>query len=74
MGEDYGLILTVPAERADELEMRFQGHFGRPIWRIGSITSEPGLVLVGRGGERVRLEPRGWDAFRGYSKGPGGVP
>ncbi len=63
-GEDYGLILTVPQGRAEELEVRFQERFRRPIWRVGEITCEPGLTLIKGTGERIRIEPHGWDAFR----------
>ncbi len=63
-GEDYGLISTVSKGRAEELEARFQERFGRPIWRIGEITSEPGLTLLKGTGERIRIEPHGWDAFK----------
>lgn len=63
-GEDYGLLFTVPKGRAEELEVRFRERFGRPIWRVGEITSQPGLTLLKVTGERMRIEPYGWDAFR----------
>jgi thiamine-monophosphate kinase len=63
-GEDYGLLLTVPTDRSKELEARFLERFGRPIWRIGETTAEPGMVLVERDGARNPLEPEGWDSFR----------
>lgn len=69
-GEDYGLIFTVSEDRTEELEARFRERFGRPIWRVGEITSEPGLTLLKATGERIRIEPHGWDAFKATSQSP----
>jgi thiamine-monophosphate kinase len=64
-GEDYGLLLTVPAGRAADLEARFLERFGRPIRRIGEITPGPQMLLVASDGEPRPLAPEGWDGFRG---------
>ena len=64
IGEDYGLLLTVPETRASELEARFQERFGREISRIGETAGEPGMILLAEDGARRFLEPKGWDAFR----------
>jgi len=62
-GEDYCLLLTVPAQRGPEVERAFEGEFGKPIWRIGKITAEPQVLLLTREGRTLSLPKGGWDAF-----------
>lgn len=56
-GEDFELLFTVPPEKTNLLE-------GRSVIRIGTITSEPGLIrlLVSDGYELLQV--RGFQHFR----------
>jgi thiamine-monophosphate kinase len=60
-GEDYGLLFTVPQLRAAQIPKQFRG---TALTRIGEMARGRGLTLIGAGGERTVLEPRGWDHFR----------
>lgn len=51
-GEDYELLFTLPEGEAPPA--------GFACTRIGRLTEEPGVVLVGRGG-REELPAAGWD-------------
>jgi thiamine-monophosphate kinase len=61
-GDDYELLFTVPRRRADELA-REPRVGGVRLTRIGEITREPGLILVGLDGRHSALSPEGWDHF-----------
>ncbi len=62
-GEDYCLLLTVPAPRGRELERAFEEAFGRPIWRVGKTLGEPDLLLLDHKGRTLPLPKGGWDCF-----------
>jgi thiamine-monophosphate kinase len=64
-GEDYVLLATVAAERADDLAGRFAAELGRPLHRIGTITADGGMELVDADGSVRPLSPAGWDHFKG---------
>jgi thiamine-monophosphate kinase len=62
-GEDYGLLVTVPAKNCVKFEKLFIK--GKPchISEVGEITVEKGIrVLMADGGEEV-LSRRGFDHF-----------
>lgn len=40
-----GLILTLPTDRAEQLEAAFR-EAGEPLWRIGEVQAGSGLILV----------------------------
>ena len=58
-GEDYVLLVTVAAERADALAGRFAAEFGRPLHRIGTITEAGGMEIVDADGTRATARARG---------------
>lgn len=60
-GEDYELLFTLPRRAAARLP---SAAGGVRLTRIGEITRDRNLVLMGPRGEQP-LEPRGWDHFRG---------
>ncbi len=68
-GEDYVLLATVAAERADDLAGRFAAEIGRPLHRIGTITAGGGMELVDADGSVRPLAPAGWDHFKGDAHG-----
>jgi len=55
-GEDYALLLAVPAKKAKALERAWKSR--APLRCIGTFTKQRGLKLDGR-----EVEPRGWDPF-----------
>jgi thiamine-monophosphate kinase len=57
-GEDFELILAVPAEAAEELLRRQP--LGCPLACIGRLVAENGLWQVDASGARRALEPRGY--------------
>ncbi len=63
-GEDYCLVLTVPAAKAAEMESAFEERFHRPIWRIGEATEDPRILLLNRQGLISAFPQGGWDSFR----------
>lgn len=63
-GEDYVLLCTVQAEKADELEAAFLSQFGRPIFRIGEINRSMKLEVIDRDGRLRPFESKGWDHFK----------
>ena len=60
-GDDYGLLFTVPTHFVEGLR-RAPG--SGELARIGEITRERQIVLVGSGGRAQPLPAMGWDSFR----------
>ena len=58
-GEDYELLFTMPALQARTLCAR--DDVPVPVARIGTITKEPGVVLVYPDGRAEPLAPAGWE-------------
>jgi len=56
-GEDFELLLALPAKAMEQLTEL--GH-GNMLHVIGRCTSEPGLRLIRPDGRSEPLEPRGW--------------
>jgi thiamine-monophosphate kinase len=63
-GEDYTLLLTAAADRADAIAHAFQAAFGRPLAAIGEITDTGRMELVGAAGGITPIAPTGWDHFK----------
>lgn len=61
-GEDYQLIGTLRAERADEVRQSFQEK-GLTLFLIGRVEAGRGVILSREGEEQV-LTPRGFNHFR----------
>ena len=59
-GDDYGLLFTVPPQRARRLQRA--PDFSN-LTRIGEITSGRKILLVSDDGSATPLEARGWDPF-----------
>ncbi len=62
-GEDYELLFTAPADKAEELAALVEDETDTPVTIIGEII-EKGMNLVLPSGKSLPLEPRGWDHFR----------
>jgi thiamine monophosphate kinase len=41
-GEDYELLFTVDRRKADELALRFEEKFGKPLYSIGRVVRQKG--------------------------------
>lgn len=62
-GEDYELIFTIPADRADEALSKVTRETKTAVTVVGEIVEGRGMVLV-TDGEESELEARGWDHLR----------
>lgn len=62
-GEDFELIVAVAPRAFTYLAKRFRAHFGRTLFRIGSLRKESGIALA-RGGRELPVVPTGWDSLR----------
>ncbi|MFQ6001329.1 MAG: thiamine-phosphate kinase [Anaerolineae bacterium] len=62
-GEDYELLFTAPADKAEQLAVLVEDETTTPVTIIGEIIEE-GMNLVLPDGESLPLEPKGWDHFR----------
>lgn len=64
-GEDYALVMAVPARRALALERAWRRAQARvPLTRVGAFTQARGLLLDGR-----PVRPRGFDHLRARGDG-----
>jgi thiamine-monophosphate kinase len=61
-GDDYELCFTAPAERRDAVAAAAQSA-GVAVTRIGRITAEPGLTVIGADGQPLPFEHTGYDHF-----------
>jgi thiamine-monophosphate kinase len=61
-GDDYELCFTAPAGRRDAVAAAAQST-GVAVTRIGSIVTEPGLVVVDTDGVPLPIERTGYDHF-----------
>lgn len=62
-GEDYRLLMTVPAGKCSEFQSLFVT--GRPcqIYEVGEITSSKGLRMIMEDGKEVAIRAKGYDHF-----------
>jgi thiamine-monophosphate kinase len=58
-GDDYELLLTVPAERAGEIDMLSQ-RLGVPITTIGRVIAGERVSLLDRDGGEIACDKTGW--------------
>ena len=63
-GEDYTLLCTAAAEKAEEIAQKFQDKFQRPLFRIGKTTADNRLEAIFPDGTAKPISPRGWDHFK----------
>jgi len=61
-GDDYELCFTAPAERRDAVQAAAESA-GMSVTRIGRITAEPGLAVLGADGAPLTIEHTGYDHF-----------
>jgi thiamine-monophosphate kinase len=63
-GEDYVLVCTVAPKQADTIAQAFEHQFGRPLFKIGTVTPSGPLEIVEANGTAKPLKPDGWDHFK----------
>jgi thiamine-monophosphate kinase len=61
-GDDYELCFTAPADRREAVTTAAQST-GVPVTRIGRITAEPGLAVIGADGQPLSFDRTGYDHF-----------
>lgn len=61
-GDDYELLVSLPAERLDEARRRLAA-LGLPLTVIGSLTAAPGVTGM-EGAEVATIGETGWQHFR----------
>ena len=69
-GEDYELLFTAPADKAEELAALLREETGTPASVVGEIVSaKEGIEVIRESGEPLSLERGGWDHFRLTQRG-----
>ncbi|MFH1158550.1 MAG: thiamine-phosphate kinase [Pseudomonadota bacterium] len=63
-GEDYCLLFTVAPKAFARLSADFLSMFRRPLFRIGDVTGNAGVLRYFLHGEPCALENGGWDHFK----------
>jgi thiamine-monophosphate kinase len=64
-GEDYELLVTMPADGVGVARDELETGFGVDLSELGEITEGTGLIAVDAEGRESVLEPAGWDHFGG---------
>ncbi len=62
-GEDYALLFTLGADRAERVQKAYQQEFGQGFSIFGEITESGEMELVSPSGTRS-LRPSGWNHFQ----------
>jgi thiamine-monophosphate kinase len=66
-GEDFELLVAVAPRVFPRVAAAFARRFGRPLLRVGHLTEQPGVELLGENGARRALGATGWDHFSAVS-------
>jgi len=61
-GDDYELCFTAPPDKRNAVEAAAQSA-GVTVTRIGLITAEPGLAVIGADGQPLAIDHTGYDHF-----------
>ena len=61
-GDDYELVFTAPAAQREQVAAAARAS-GTPVTRIGQINAEPGLRVLGRGGQVLQQRFASFDHF-----------
>lgn len=63
-GEDYRLLFTVAADKAEHIAVQFQQRFGYPLYHIGTITDNaPGSIEWRRDKKPIEADFKGFTHF-----------
>jgi thiamine-monophosphate kinase len=64
-GEDYRLLIIVPHKNVGQFEKIFEKGGPCRVYRLGEITGEAGIKIVGPDGVKEEVEVSGFDHFKG---------
>jgi thiamine-monophosphate kinase len=64
-GEDYELLVTMPAAGLAPARSELRDGFGVALTEVGEVRAGAELVALGEDGNEMPLAPRGWDHFAG---------
>ena len=62
-GEDYELLVTMPADGVARARDELQTGFGVDLSELGEVAEGSGLIGVDAEGHETVLESAGWDHF-----------
>ena len=62
-GEDYILLVTVPATKTRDFELAYKNGTSSPLFLIGDIREEMGIRIMNENGSAQDLVPKGFDHF-----------
>lgn len=62
-GEDYGLLFTIPSDRATKTASKLSAKYGKLVTVIGKIQPEPGINMNCGWGRVIAMPERGFDHF-----------
>lgn len=63
-GEDYCLLLTIESSSFEQLKAQFQEKFGRPLYRIGTVTTKDNGLVYRDKGTALKMNANGYDHFK----------
>lgn len=63
-GEDYCLMFTVPENYFNNIENEYVQEFKKPLYRIGKITANQGILTFTQDGEIIEFDKHGFDHFK----------
>ncbi len=63
-GEDYVLLVTASSEESEAIRASFQARFGHPLYKVGAVTRERGVLRYQKKGENFCIKPEGFDHFK----------
>jgi thiamine-monophosphate kinase len=62
-GEDYVLLVTVPAAKTRDFELAYKDGTSSPLFLIGDIREQKGVRIMNENGSAQDLVPKGFDHF-----------
>ncbi len=62
-GEDFELLFTVPERHAGALQSAWNSRFPEPLFTLGSMVAEPGVLMIEAEGQRQVLTGRAYMHF-----------
>jgi thiamine-monophosphate kinase len=62
-GEDYVLMCTIRQDKFDEIQRKWQQHFQRPLFVVGTIEEAKGIRYPKPDGTFIKIGKTGFDHF-----------
>ncbi len=67
-GEDFELLLAVPAHRVAEAQQLLSDHCETSLTPVGAVASGCGVTVLDADGQQLALDRSGWDHFSSPNK------